>query len=283
MKYKFYFGNVEFHIDCPFEVDWKKTDTNFFTPVIPTKKLIEVYVYTHHEFHKKSGNPIYSSPVMDVFICNDQEIRYFYNTNSRKRFLLASALYEHNKIEIHLDPLWNNNDLSLLMMIFTEKILLKQEGLILHCSYMETTKGALLFTAPSGTGKTTQSNLWNRIYHTKVINGDRCLIQKNKASFFANGFFLHGTAPECENISMPIRAIVIVRQSDQDMIEELSDFQKIMLLFSECSINSWNKGAVNKTLDLIESIVKQTKILMLHCTMNTNAAIVLHNYLEETM
>lgn len=280
MNYNFYFGNVLFEIHSSFEIDWASTDLNFSNPVVPTKRTIHVNV-GRGDLFEISGTKVFSSPVVDIYEDQDKEIRFYHNTMSRNKICLAASEYYMNEINIQVHQSWHNYEVSLLMMLHIEKILLEQNGMILHCCYMATDKGAVLFTAPSGTGKTTQANIWHKVYGTDVVNGDRCLIQAYDGDFCANGFFQHGTAVECENIMMPIRAIVIVRQSDYDYIEELSSIQKVALLYSECTVNSWDGLYVNKAFDLLQDLTEQTKVLMLHCTMMDSAAIVLHDYLEK--
>ncbi len=175
--------------------------------------------------------------------------------------------------------LWSNANFYLLTMLHIENLLLNVNALILHSCYMEYKNQAILFTAPSGTGKTTQGNIWKKIYNSKIINGDKCILQKMKDNFMACGFFLHGSAKECENYSIPIKAIVIVRQSPIDYIEELDIAKKVSLLYTEITVNNWNNRRIFHTLNLLEELVQRTTVIMLHCTMKDSAAYTLHHYL----
>ena len=57
-----------------------------------------------------------------------------------------------------------------------EKHVLNHGGIVLHCSYIKYKEKAILFSAPSGTGKSTQASLWEQHRGAKTINGDRALL-----------------------------------------------------------------------------------------------------------
>ena len=53
--------------------------------------------------------------------------------------------------------------------------------LVLHSAYIVTSAGeAILFSGPSGVGKSTQAALWERCAGARVVNGDRALVDGAK-------------------------------------------------------------------------------------------------------
>ena len=79
--------------------------------------------------------------------------------------------------------------------------------LVLHSAYIVTSAGeAILFSGPSGVGKSTQAALWERCAGARVVNGDRALVDVGKKT--ANGIFYAGTSGISENVTAPVRAIV---------------------------------------------------------------------------
>lgn len=69
--------------------------------------------------------------------------------------------------------------------------------LVLHSSYVLPPNGkAVLFSGPSGIGKSTQAALWQRYAGADVINGDRTLIRTDDLT--ANGVFYSGTSGICK-------------------------------------------------------------------------------------
>ena len=57
--------------------------------------------------------------------------------------------------ELHIDPIFTS-------LLALERRLVERNSMILHCAYVEYQGEAILFSAPSETGKTTQANLWER-------------------------------------------------------------------------------------------------------------------------
>ncbi len=76
---------------------------------------------------------------------------------------------------------------------------------------MLTKYGAVLFTAPSGTGKSTQAELWRKHRGASIINGDCTLIAEDDGVFTAFGFPFSGTSGIFENRKAPIAAVVYLR------------------------------------------------------------------------
>lgn len=56
--------------------------------------------------------------------------------------------------------------------------MMRRDALVLHCAYMQREGKAILFSAPGGTGKTTQATLWEKHRGTRVVNGDKALIRR---------------------------------------------------------------------------------------------------------
>ena len=115
------------------------------------------------------------------------------------------------------------------------RMLAEHGGVVLHSSYIITQRGeALLFSAPSGTGKSTQAELWRSYAGANVINGDRALV-KAENGVTANGILFSGTSGISENITAPLRAIVLLRQSEKNEIRSVSGKEAFMRLLPQCS------------------------------------------------
>ena len=82
-------------------------------------------------------------------------------------------------------------------LLALERRLVERKGLILHCAFAEYQEEAILFSAPSETGKTTQANLWERFRGAQTVNGDRCLLQKLEGRWYARGWPVCGSSGVC--------------------------------------------------------------------------------------
>ena len=139
-----------------------------------------------------------------------------------------------------------------------------------------------MFTAPSGTGKSTQAELWRRYAGSEIINGDRSILWWNPAEkrFEVCGIPFCGSSRINRNCSAPLRAVVFLEQAAENRARPCFPPECIRKMFAEMSINQWNPKAVQKSLELIENISKQVDMVRLECNMEPGAVDTLRNYIN---
>ena len=162
-------------------------------------------------------------------------------------------------------------DPMFLAMLAMERHMMRRDALVLHCAYMQREGKAILFSAPSGTGKTTQATLWEKHRGTRVVNGDKALIRCSDGVWTANGWPVCGSSGVCHDERMPIRAIVMLSQGKENTIERLAPFAAFSQIYSQITINFWNRDAQQRAMDLIERLVTQTPVYHLRCTISEEA------------
>ncbi|MBR5220221.1 MAG: hypothetical protein IKV66_04460, partial [Clostridia bacterium] len=172
----------------------------------------------------------------------------------------------------HIDPVF----VSLLAL---ERRQIQFDAFVLHCAYIEYQGKAILFSAPSETGKTTQGNLWEQHKGAKTINGDRALLQKVNGCWTARGWPVCGSSEICNNIAFPIHAVVMLSQGKTDEVASLSAMKAFSQMYSQVTINRWNSVANVRCMDLLEMFVKEIPVLHLSCTISENAVNTLANAL----
>lgn len=157
--------------------------------------------------------------------------------------------------------------------------LLKKGIIILHSNYIIHTDEAILFTAPSGTGKSTQGSLWERYKGAEVINGDRSTIALKNNEYYAYGFPFSGSSNICKNKEAKLKAIVAIEQAKENSVRKLSDIEAFKFLFKEIAINRWNKEEVKIAMTLIEELISKVPVLFLSCRPDEEATDVLYEEL----
>jgi len=281
MEYRVQIGRVAFLIDTPYPYKWNATDHKFLSWDGTAFKTVHVAVEWGKICLPQRKLDV-TADLMDIWVNGETEIRAFRATFYPGHPLFACSCRVGDRVEITFCgdiDLWNHPNMQLWSIIHLEKFLLETGGIVLHCCYTMYRGKAILFTAPSGTGKTTQANIWRRCYGSEIINGDKCLLQRIDGQWFAEGYPYHGSADECENRSYPIGSIAIVRQSKNDMVESISPVQALGLLYSESTVNNWDSKRVNTALGLLTDLALKVPVVKLCCTMEDSAAHVLHRYL----
>lgn len=79
-----------------------------------------------------------------------------------------------------------------------------------------------------------------------------------------------------------MRAIVILRQSSENCVSQLTLAQKISSLVAAEEMYPWDAEEMERAMDLAESIAREIPVICLSCRPNEDAVRILNNYLEET-
>ena len=151
---------------------------------------------------------------------------------------------------------------------------------VLHSSYIVYKDEAILFSAPSGTGKSTQADLWKKYRDIRIINGDRTLLTYEEGRFYANGWPICGSSEICHNERYPLKAIVMLNQGPINEIKELSNIAKTKRLIQEITINYHNQEYLDNALSFIDKLITNTPIINLSCTISEEAVDVLDRYIQ---
>ena len=186
----------------------------------------------------------------------------------------ARVLLARDRIQgLHIDPVFTS-------LLALERRLIARDSLILHCAYMVYQGEAILFSAPSETGKTTQANLWEKYRGSRTVNGDRSLLGKIDDRWTAQGWPVCGTSEVCNNEAVPIKAVVMLSQAKENRAERLSPGHAFPLLYSQITVNKWNTEDHIHTMDLIEDFLGSVPVLHLGCTISEEAVACLEDVLH---
>lgn len=186
--------------------------------------------------------------------------RYRELSGGEAEVLLSAAAAQ----ELRVDPVFAS-------LFALERHMLRRDSLILHCAYTVCRGEAILFSGPSGIGKSTQAALWARYRGSRVVNGDRALLRRDAGRWLACGWPVCGSSGICEVEDTPVRAIVMLRQGRANRVERLSPLQAFASLYAQITINGWNRAFAQQAMSLIEALVAQAPVLLLTCDMTQDA------------
>lgn len=146
-------------------------------------------------------------------------------------------------------------------------LLLSQWGrFILHSSYLSYNGEAILFTAPSGGGKSTQAALWEACRPgSEIINGDRSILSCDEGIPMVHSLPLCGSSGIAKNRKMPIRAIVVLGKADENQITVLSKREAFRSILSESAVHTWDSYGTEKITDVLLHILEKVPVCRLEC------------------
>lgn len=187
----------------------------------------------------------------------------------------ARVLLARDRIQgLHIDPVFTS-------LLALERRLIARDSLILHCAYMVYQGEAILFSAPSETGKTTQANLWEKYRESRTVNGDRALLGRRNGRWTAQGWPVCGTSEVCHNEEFPIRAVVMLSQAKENQAQQLPPGRAFPLLYSQITVNKWNMKDHLHAIDLIQELAEGVPVFHLGCTISEKAVECLEKALKK--
>lgn len=210
---------------------------------------------------------------------------YFWSVRTKARYvLLTYRMDDLRNYTIYLQQDGLNELLQqfrLSAFFALEQLLLHHGAFQLHSSVIEWQGQGILFSAPSGTGKSTQAELWRTLEGAQIINGDRAMIRKVREKYVVYGSPYAGTSGIYTNLSVPVRAIVILSQAPENCLERLELTAAFGKLYRESTIPSWDVSFVEKISELIIDLISQVPVYHLACRPDAGAVEVLKQELTK--
>ena len=168
---------------------------------------------------------------------------------------------------------------TVLNCMAAEHLMAENGGFILHSSFIAHNGRAILFTAPSGTGKSTQADLWRQLRGAKICNGDRCAVRCTEEGCFACGIPFAGSSEYCENVTLPLAAAVYLKQAPQTEIRRLRGAEAFRRIWEGVSVNTWDREDVALVSDTVTKVLSQVPVFELACTPDESAILALEGAL----
>lgn len=240
----------------------------------------EVYRKSNIKFEiKKIENPIriegklFNDDRLYIYETNDGFIRKFYPIIDKNPYAWLIPVNEHKYNLFYLpgreeDFKYSKNVLE---GITIEKILNKFNAFILHSSFIKWQDKAIIFSAPSGTGKSTQADLWAKYENAEIINGDRSGIRKIDNKWTAYGLPIAGSSGIYKNKKAEISHIIVLRQGKENKLTKLSPREAFIKLYSETLVHTWDKDFQENIVNMITDVVQSIPIYQYECLPDKSA------------
>ncbi len=228
------------------------------------------------------GDEIAALPGFRVFDCGNEQVRYIGSVEQgwQNAYIRAAHRGKIHDIQLKSRQFAGCVEAKTVLNSFgIEHLVVRSGGVILHASYIEHQGRAILFTAPSGTGKSTQAELWKKHRGADIINGDRAAVRLDNGEFKADGIPFSGSSHYCKNRSLPLAAVVYLTQAPTNSIKKLTGFDAFRKIWEGCSVNTWDRTDVETAMDTVRQLIARVPVYQLDCTPDENAI----KLLEQTL
>lgn len=147
------------------------------------------------------------------------------------------------------------------------------DTMLFHGSCIAVDGAAYLFTAKSGTGKSTHTRLWREYLGERafMVNDDKPLIRVRDGKTVIFGTPWDGKHHLSRNTAVPLRALCILQRAAQNTIEPISAAESLPMLLQQV-YRPADSEAMEKTLVLIESLAASVSLWRMGCNMDIEAA-----------
>lgn len=148
-----------------------------------------------------------------------------------------------------------------------------------HAAAIEIQGGAYAFSGPSGIGKSTRAEAWQKALNAELINGDRPLIDVRNLELY--GVPWDGKEMCLRNVHYPLKAICEVRRSNSVYIRNMSFTQRRKLLMRQSFLPMWDNETAAIQMANITRLAASAQMIRIFSGPDEEDARVLYSALEE--
>ena len=236
------------------------------------------------ELEPPVGSCIAAEGALQVYSDGDKSIRYIGSVQNgwQNAYIRAEHRGKEHFVQLKASQFPAGiGSKTVLNSIAAEHLIAENGGFVLHSSFIAAEGKAILFTAPSGTGKSTQAALWEQYRSAEVINGDRSAVRVTDSGIVACGIPFAGSSNICKNKTLPLAAIVYLKQAPENRIRRLRGAESFCRIWEGCSVNTWDKADVAAVSDTVQQVIGAVPVFELACTPDERAVLALEEALKQ--
>ena len=143
---------------------------------------------------------------------------------------------------------------------------------VFHGAVLEYNKKGFLFTAPSGTGKTTHIRLWKKFLgdRAQIVNGDKPIlhIEENDVTAYSTPYA--GKEGFQNHSSVKLSGICFIRRGSENRIERVNPSDYLTEIIAQIYMPFEPMASV-KTLEMLDTLLKSVPLYVLYCDISEEA------------
>lgn len=181
----------------------------------------------------------------------------------------------------------NSNQLSILsshlmLGVLFRNHILYHEGIVIHASSLAWKGKGIMFSAPSGTGKSTHARLWQDCFGPEVLmlNDDTPAVRFRDGKPYIFGTPWSGSSVNYCNSRAPLTAIVLLEQAPGNSIRELSTHETVSMMMPRVFLPYFDQKMMHKACDIFERLVSCVPVYLLKCRPDREAVELVSKWVE---
>lgn len=148
-----------------------------------------------------------------------------------------------------------------------------RDVLVFHGSTVAVDGEGFLFTAKSGTGKSTHTRFWRETFGRRavMVNDDKPFLKITESGVLACGAPWSGKHGLDTNITVPLKGICILERGTENVIRRATP-QELLFMLLQQSNRPLNPALMPKYLDLVDAIAGTVPLWHMTCNLDPQAA-----------
>ena len=178
---------------------------------------------------------------------------------------------EENRLSRHdMNPVFLEN---IALQYLLAESLLEYNVLLMHGSALCMDGEAYVFTAPSGTGKSTYARLWREVFGERVwmINDDKPFLKVSDDGVIVYGSPWAGKHRLHSNACAPLKAIVLLERDGNNHITPIPKAEAFPVILKQCYRSS-TPAKMTSIIQLEKNILNKVELYRLGCNIEPEAA-----------
>ena len=263
-------ADIKIHVKSPFKINIGVESKDFISKYEDEDILLE-YIEIKEPL-KIDGTLVYDNTVK-FYKTKDGFIHELYPGPNMEAYAWVKPVNKHYYEVKYLSGKEKNIDYSrnIIDIMNIEQVLNSYNIFLLHSSFIKYQDKAIIFSAPSGTGKSTQADLWEKYENVEIINGDRTGIRKMDGKWTAYGLPIAGSSGIYKNKKAEISHIIVLKQGKENKLTQLSPREAFVKLYSETLVHTWDKAFQENIINMITDLVQNVQIYQYECVPDKSA------------
>ena len=232
----------------------------------------------------KDENITFKYRGLESFYLCDEEMTINHYHDQTYEVITESLIFDFNAKQafIKIDPTYVKKiDMQsyILSGIAFMEVALAFNNIPIHGSAISYQNQGMIFSAPSGTGKSTQRVLWQTYLNDQiiVINDDKPMIYKNH-QFMVTSMPFSGKSKMSTHIEVPLKAIIFLKQASKPEIQKLDGIDAVKFML-ENVYRPAHKTHYEWLLTMIHMLLEEVDIYLLEATKEKDTFDILYDTL----
>lgn len=193
--------------------------------------------------------------------------------------LLAEAHRDGFKPRVFTDPFLER---AAIQRAFAE-FLFHHDTLLLHGSALAVDGKGYLFTAHSGTGKSTHTRYWQQLFGARMVmvNDDKPFVTLSSEGVMLHGSPWSGKHGLDNNLSVPLKGICLLERGSENCIRQITPGEMLPMVQKQCYC-PLDESKRENFLSLTEALTNMVPVWCMRCTKDPVAAEVAYNAMAQS-